>query len=73
MCDYVAFQFKCRIAGIVGRTFVGLSVFVDTLGNVRGSKTGNGLYFSEQVVQHIAPVTKHVYDNAAVIFLAVVP
>ena len=37
------------------------------------TKAGNGLHFAKEIVKHIAPVAKHVDDDAAVIFFAVVP
>src|SRR5690606_16584417 len=53
--------------------FIGPALLVHAFLDMRGAKTGNCLYFSENIVQNISPMAKHVNNNTSVIFLAVVP
>src|SRR5680860_8795 len=73
MGDNTAFEFKGRISGIIGGTLILISLFVDPLGNMGGPKAGYRFDVSKKVVQHIAPVAEHIDDNAAVLFLYIVP
>ena len=73
VCDDAVLEFKGGIGRVIGGALVGLALFVDTLRNVGRTKAGNGLHFAEEIVEHIAPVAKHVDDDAAIIFFAVVP
>src|SRR5262249_36119982 len=47
--------------------------FVPALAEMDRSKASDGLYFAEQVVEHVAPVEQHVEDNSAAFFPAVIP
>jgi hypothetical protein len=40
---------------------------------MRGAQTRDGLHAAEDVVEHVTPMTKHVENEAAAVFLAVVP
>src|SRR5271170_1647446 len=68
-----ALQFKRGVGGIIGRAFIFSALLIDPLGNMRGAQTGNGLHFAEKIVEDIPPVTKHVDNDSAVIFLPVIP
>src|ERR1035438_510803 len=61
------------VGRIVGRAMVGLAGFVPAGWNVGGAQAGDGLDGSEEIVQHVAPVAQHVDDDAAAVFLAIVP
>ena len=58
---------------VVGGALVRFARFVPTLLHVRRTEARNGLHFAEDVVEHITPVAKHVHDDPAIIFLAVIP
>ena len=67
------FEFEGGVGGVVSGAFVRLSLLIDAFGDVGGSETGDGLYFAEEVVEDVAPMAEHVDDDAAVVFLAIVP
>src|SRR6476660_9941146 len=58
---------------IVGRAIVGLARFVPACRDMGGAKAGHRFHRSEKVVQDVAPVAEHVDDDAAALFLAVIP
>ena len=64
---------KNGIGGIVGGAVIGLARLVDPLGNVSGSMAIDRIDGPEQVFQHILPMRHHVDDDAAAVFLAIVP
>src|SRR5690606_27645612 len=68
-----AFKFKCRIRGVVSRTLIAITLFIDSLGNMGSAETRYGLHFSKNVIQHVSPMAKHVDNNSAIIFLSVIP
>src|SRR5690606_19660276 len=73
LCDDAVLQFESRIRCIVSGTLVSLALFIDSLRNVSCTETRDCLNFSEYIVEDVTPVTKHVDDNAAVVFAAVIP
>jgi hypothetical protein len=40
---------------------------------MRGAQARDGLHAAEDVVEHVTPMTEHVENEAAAVFLAVVP
>src|SRR5574341_69679 len=40
---------------------------------MRSAEAGYGLHLAEEVVEHVAPVAQHVEDDAAAVFLPVIP
>ncbi len=73
MGDDAAGQFERGVGGILGGGSVRLAGFVPAAGNVGCAQTRNRLHGAEEVVEHIAPVAQHIHDDAAALFLAVVP
>ena len=71
--DDAAFKLERGISGVVGVRIVRLAVFVHALWNVRCAQAIHRLHFAEQIVEHVAPVTEHIEDDAAAFGLAVVP
>src|SRR5205807_617386 len=61
------------ISRVVRRAMVPLSLLIHSLGDCRATKTLHRAHSAEGVVKDIAPVAKHVQDDAAVVFLAIVP
>src|SRR5689334_7989952 len=66
-------QFKRGIRRIIGPAFIGFALLVNSFFDMRGAQTRNGFYFSENMIEHITPVTKHICDNASIVIFAVVP
>src|SRR5258708_20125253 len=58
---------------VVGGGLVLLAALVPSVGNVRRPQAAHGLYFAEEIVKHITPVTQHVEDDAAAVLPAVIP
>ena len=71
--DHAAFQFKGRVGCVVRGAWVWLPLFVEAFLHVRGPIARDRLDAAEEVVEHVAPVAEHVHDDAAIVFLAVVP
>src|SRR5690554_6746881 len=69
----IPFQFEGGISVIVGGTLISLALLVHAFLDMGSTKTGNCLYFSENIVQNISPMAKHIYDNSAIVFLTVIP
>ena len=66
-------QLERGVGGVVGGAGVGLALLVPALLDVGRAQAGDGSALAEEVVQHVAPVAEHVHDDAAAVFLAVVP
>src|ERR1017187_5436838 len=73
MRDDAALQLESRIGGIVGGRLVGVAVFIPTSRNMGRAHARYRLHRAEDVIQDIAPVAQHVDDDAAAVFLAIVP
>ena len=73
LAHHTAFTFKGGVAGIITRAGIRLAALIDALGQMRGSETTDGLHLAKQIIDHVAPVAEHVHDDAAAVFLAVVP
>src|SRR4051812_36988526 len=73
MRNDAASEFEGGVGGIVRIGLVAVTVLIDPLGNMGGSKAAHRLHLTEQVVQDVAPVTEHVENDSAAIGLAVVP
>jgi hypothetical protein len=73
LADHIAFALKGGVAGVVAGAGVGFAAFVEAFRQVRGSEAAHGLHFAKEIVDHIAPVAEHIDDDAAAVFLAVVP
>ena len=73
MRDGAARELEGGIGGVVDVGVVGLVVLVPALRNVSDTEAGHALHLAKQVVEHVAPVAQHIEDDAAAIFLAVVP
>ena len=73
MADDPVLEFKGGVGGVIGRAFVRFSVFVPAFGKMGSAKTGEGPDISEEILNDVLPVAKHVDDDAAVVFLAIVP
>ena len=73
VADDSVLEFKGGVGGVIGCALVWLSVFVPAFGEMGSAKTGEGLDVSEEILDDVLPVAKHVDDNAAVVFLTVVP
>ena len=72
--DDAALELERGVGGVVGRARVGLARLVPPPVDVRGAAgTRQRLHRAEEVVEHVAPVAEHVDDDAAAVFLAVVP
>src|ERR1039458_5873882 len=67
------FDLEGGVGRIVGRAIVGLARFFPAGGDVGGAEAGDGLDGSEEIVEDVAPVAQHVDDDAAAVFLAIVP
>ncbi len=63
--DHAALELERRVGGIVGVGLVSLAVLIDTARDVRCAEAAHGLHLAEQVVEHVAPVTQHIEDDAA--------
>ena len=73
MRDDAAREFKRGVGGVVGGARVGLPASSQRCLDVRRAEARHGLHLAEQIVEHIAPVAQHVDDDAAAVFLAIVP
>src|SRR5438045_865608 len=73
MGDNASLQLKSCIRGIVGGAGVRAALFVDALRDMDRTQAGYRLNITKQIGQHIAPVAKHIRDNATAILLTVVP
>ncbi len=71
--DNAAIELKCPVGRVVCCGLVPLSLLVHSLGDGRSAQTLHRAHAAEGVVQNIAPVAKHVHDDATVVLLAVVP
>src|SRR5690606_24900154 len=71
--DHAVLQLERSVRRVVGRAGVGLALLVPALRDVRGAEAAEALDFAEEVLDHVLPVAEHVHDDAAVVFLAVVP
>src|SRR5690606_5075400 len=58
---------------IVGGGLVAIALLVDPLGDVGRAQAQDRLDFAEQVLDYVMPVWEHVDDDAAAVFLPVVP
>ena len=71
--DDAAFELEGAVSGVVGGAGVGFALLVPALRDVGVAEAGDGVDVAEGVVEDVAPVAEHVDDDAAVVFLAVVP
>src|SRR5437763_6977190 len=61
------------VGGVIHIGLVGLAVLVPALRDVGRAEAGDAFDFAEQIVEHVAPVTEHVEDDAAAVLLAIIP
>lgn len=73
LADDSVVQLERRIAAVIGGALVDVPRFIDSLGNVGGAEAGDTLDLSEDVIDKVTPVAEHIDDDAAAIFLAIVP
>ena len=73
MRDHAALEAEGGVGGIVGGRGVFPVLLVEPFGNIRGAEAAHALDFAEQIVEHVAPVTDHVEDDAATVLGAIVP
>src|SRR5258706_14115410 len=73
MRDDAAGELEGRVGGVVSRRLVLLVAFAPGIGNVRRAEAAHGLHLAKEVVEQVAPMAEHVEDDAAAVFLAVVP
>ena len=73
LANNAVFQLEGRVATVIGGAFVGLASLVDTLRNVDRAEARNTFDRSEGLIDQVTPVAEHVDDDAAAVFLAVVP
>ena len=66
-------ELERRVRGVVGRRRVRLPFSSQRSGMCVAPRHITLLHAAEQVVEHVAPVAQHVDDDAAVVFLAVIP
>ena len=71
--DDAPLQLEGGVGGIVRRCLVGGVGLVPALRDMDGAETADAFHRAEQVVEDVAPMAEHVEDDAAAIFLAVVP
>src|SRR5579863_3964809 len=67
------FQLEGCIRCVVNVRLVGLSIFVDTGGNMRCAKTTYSSDRCESVIEHVSPMAQHIENDAAAFGLLVVP
>src|ERR1700722_11286532 len=68
-----AVQFENRVGSIVGCRGIAVATFIDPMWNMGSAHGTDGANRPEKVVEDIAPVTEHIDDDPAPIFLPVVP
>ncbi len=73
MGDDAVVQLEGGVGRVVGGALVCLAVLVDPLRDVDRAEAGERLHAAEEVVDDVAPVAEHVDDDAAAVFLPVVP
>ena len=73
LAEDAVLQFHGGVTGVIRGASVGFSLLVHSLANVNGAVTGKAADGSEYVVDQVAPMTKHVDDDAPPVLLAVVP
>src|SRR3954447_21855465 len=71
--DDAALQLERGVRRIVGSALVWLSALVAPLRYMRRTQARHRLNLAEKVIEHITPMAQHVDDDAAAIFLAIVP
>src|ERR1019366_4189144 len=60
-------------SSVVGSALVGFTVLIPTLGDVGDRQGGNARDIAEEIVDYVSPVAEHIEENAAALFLAVIP
>src|SRR5271170_6906802 len=68
-----AIEFKRPVSRVVCGALITLSLLIHPLGDRCAAKALHRTHSAEGMVQNIAPMAEHVHDDAAVVFLAVVP
>src|ERR1700681_4417389 len=68
-----ALQFEHGVSRVIRGGCVGLTVLVHSLRNMSGSEGADRPNRGEKIVQHIAPMTKHIEDDSPSFFLPVIP
>lgn len=66
-------ELEGSVRRVVGRALVRFALLIDTLLDVGRARASQRVNVAEQVLDHVLPVAQHVADDAAVVFLAVVP
>ena len=70
---WFTFEFESGVSRVICCALVRLTFFVDALRDVSRCEAGHALDLAEEVVDHVAPVAKHIDDHAAAVFFTVVP
>src|ERR1700730_17899471 len=73
MRDGPAVELQGCVWGVVEVPAVGLAVFFPAFGDVGRTQAGDAFHLAEQIVEHVAPVTEHIENDAAAFLLAVIP
>ena len=73
MADNPILELEGGIGRIVCRASVRFPGLIPPLWHVRHSQAGKARDLPEEVLYHILPVTDHIDDYAAIVFLPVVP
>src|SRR5581483_2613045 len=71
--DNTVFKLKCAVCGIVCGARIAPALLVDTLGNGGAAQALDGADRCKGVIEKITPVAKHIENDPAAIFRAVIP
>src|ERR1700722_18982058 len=71
--NYSAVQFKNRVGSVVCRCLIAGAIFIHPARNMGAAQGADRAHRSEKIVEDIAPVTKHVDNDTASIFLPIIP